>query len=401
MTVGFPNAKRVIILGSTGSVGRRALDVVRDFPDELRVVGLAAGRGAEALGAQAMAFRPEALAMALPADCAEAGPARHAAAELGIPLHGGPDGLSRLVAETRADIVLVATVGFAGLVPTLTALAHGTDVALANKEVLVAAGDIVVEAARATGARILPVDSEHNALFQLLGAARPAPGPPPCSMPPGVARLTLTASGGPFRGMRRCDLAHITPETALRHPTWAMGPKITIDSATLMNKGFEVLEACHLFGAPVERIDVVVHPESTVHAMIEFVDGAVMAHMGPTDMYLPIQDALLHPRRAPNPVAPLKLAELGRLTFEAPDLETFPCLAYAYQAARRGGIHPAAMNAANEVAVERFLSGDIAFLRIPELVDAALQAAGDGDGDDPLGAVLRADRLARTGARAP
>jgi 1-deoxy-D-xylulose-5-phosphate reductoisomerase len=276
----------------------------------------------------------------------------------------GPDGLVRLITETKPDLVLNALVGSAGLGPTVAALGEGIDLALANKESLVVGGELVTALAEATGARIIPVDSEHSALFQLIRSER---------RPGTVDRLVLTASGGPFRGRKREDLQNVSVEEALAHPTWAMGGKITIDSATLMNKGLELIEAHHLFGLPYEQIDVVVHPQSIIHALIHLNDGAALAHLGYPDMRVPISYALHFPERADVPVEPLDLPALGQLTFEEPDEEVFPCLRLAREAAVAGGTAPCVMNAANEVAVQAFLDGQLPFTGIPEMIERALE----------------------------
>ena len=281
----------------------------------------------------------------------------------------GPEGVAELIVESGADLVLNAIVGSAGLGPTIVALGQGIDLALANKESLVVGGELVTALAQATGARILPVDSEHAALAQLIGPER-------ANGPGTIERLTITASGGPFRGYTRERLDGVTAEQALIHPTWSMGAKITIDSATLINKGLEVIEAHHLFDVPYERIDVLVHPQSIVHGLVTLCDGAVLAHLGCPDMRVPIAYALHHPDRAELPVARLDLAAVGSLTFEAPDLDAFPALRIAREAALAGGTAPCVLNAANEVAVHAFLAGRIAFARIAEVIEAALDALG-------------------------
>lgn len=302
-------------------------------------------------------------------------------------VYGGRDALLEMVTEDDVDLVVMAMVGAEALMPTLAALEAGKDVALATKEVLVAGGELVMDMARRAGARLLPVDSEHNAIFQCLhGEDKQS-----------VKRLLLTASGGPFRRTPKDELAQVTPGEALRHPTWNMGAKVTIDSATLMNKGLEVIEARWLFDLSVDHIDVVVHPQSIVHSCVEFVDGSILAHMGPTDMRIPIQHALLFPVRLPSPVKPLSLADVGQLTFEPPDRERFPALELAYEAARRGGTMPAVLNAANEVAVELFLQERIGFLDIPRIVERAM---ADHKPQTPdLENVLAADAWARKAVR--
>jgi 1-deoxy-D-xylulose-5-phosphate reductoisomerase len=276
----------------------------------------------------------------------------------------GPEGLVRLVIESGADLVLNALVGSAGLGPTVATLGEGIDLALANKESLVVGGELVMALAEATGAQVIPVDSEHSALHQLVGAERPGT----------IDKLVLTASGGPFRGRTRADLEDVTVEQALAHPTWAMGGKITIDSATLMNKGLEVIEAHHLFGTPYERIDVVVHPQSIVHSYVTLCDGAALAHLGHPDMRVPIAYALHHPERIDLPVRALDLAEVGALTFEPVDVEAFPCLRLARDAAIAGGTSPCVLNAANEIAVHAFLAGRLPFLGIAAVIEETLEA---------------------------
>jgi len=349
--------KRLLILGATGSIGTQALDVVARAPGAFELVGLSAERSHEALVAQARAHGVRRIAVSDP-DAA----ARAAEAWTDGEVLAGPEGLVRLVAEAGADLVLNAIVGSAGLGPTIVALTEGIDVALANKESLVVGGELVMALCEATGAQLIPVDSEHSALHQLIAGERPGT----------VERLTLTASGGPFRGRSRAELSDVTVEAALRHPTWAMGGKITIDSATLMNKGLEVIEARWLFGTPYDRIDVVVHPQSIVHALIGLCDGATLAHLGHPDMRVPIAYALHHPDRVDVPVRTLDLAQVGVLEFEPPDLDAFPCLRLAREAAAAGGTTTCVLNAANEVAVHAFLSGRLGFMGIPAVIDATL-----------------------------
>jgi 1-deoxy-D-xylulose-5-phosphate reductoisomerase len=345
--------RRILIVGSTGSIGTQALDVVERNP-ELEVVGLAAASSWELVLEQARAHGVERVALADPDAAARAG--EHSKAEV----LAGPEGLVELIVETDCDLVLNALVGSAGLGPTVAALGEGIDLALANKESLVVGGELVMALAEATGAQLLPVDSEHSALFQLIEGERPGT----------VDRLVLTASGGPFRG--RTDLDSVTREEALAHPTWDMGGKITIDSATLMNKGLELIEAHHLFGLPYERIDVVVHPQSIIHAVIHLNDGASLAHLGYPDMRVPISYALNYPDRADVPVRTLDLVELGALTFEAPELDSFPCLRLAREAAETGGTAPCILNAANEVAVHAFLAGELSFTGIARVIESTL-----------------------------
>jgi 1-deoxy-D-xylulose-5-phosphate reductoisomerase len=350
--------KKLVILGSTGSIGRQALDVVRASGD-LEVVGLAAGERWERLLAQAEEHGVERVSVSDPDAAADA-----ARAWGGGEVLAGPEGIVRLIVDSGADLVLNGLIGAIGLAPTVAALGEGIDVALANKESLVVGGELVMALAEATGARVLPVDSEHSALFQLLRSESPGT----------VERLVLTASGGPFRGMTSAELRSVDTEAALAHPTWDMGGKITIDSATLMNKGLELIEAHHLFGLPFDRMSVVVHPESIVHALIHLNDGASLAHLGYPDMRVPISYALHYPERADVPVETLDLAAVGRLTFEAPDTETFPCLQLARDAAAAGGTAACALNAANEIAVHGFLANRLAFLDIPRVIEGTLDA---------------------------
>ena len=349
--------RRIVILGSTGSIGVQALDVVSRSDGELCVVALSAGTHSELLIEQARRYGVTRVALADP----DAG-ARAAEAWTAGEVLAGPDGLVRLITEAECDLVLNGIVGSAGLVPTVAALGEGIDLALANKESLVVGGELVTQLAEATGGAIIPVDSEHSALHQLLASERPGT----------VDRLILTASGGPFRGLTAAELEDVSVEQALAHPTWAMGGKITIDSATLMNKGLELIEAHHLFGTLYEQIDVVVHPQSIVHSLIQLCDGATLAHLGYPDMRVPISYALHYPERVDVPVRPLDLAELGALTFEPVDEDTFSCLRLAREAARAGGTAPCTLNAANEVAVHAFLSGRLQFLDIAAVIEETL-----------------------------
>ena len=348
--------RRLVILGSTGSIGTQALDVVQRASD-LTVVALSADGAWEDLIRQAEEHGVERIALSDADAAARAGEAWTDGEVL-----SGPDGLVRLITESDADLVLNGIVGSAGLVPSVATLGEGIDLALANKESLVVGGELVTQLAEATGAAIIPVDSEHSAIYQLLA-----------SEPPGtVDRLILTASGGPFRGRTAAELEDVTIEQALAHPTWVMGGKITIDSASLMNKGLELIEAHHLFGTPYEQIDVVVHPQSIIHSLIQLCDGATLAHLGYPDMRVPIAYALHHPDRVDVPVAPLDLVAVGSLTFEPVDEDTFACLKLARQAARAGGTAPCTLNAANEVAVHAFLSGRLQFLEIAGVIEETL-----------------------------
>ena len=349
--------RKVLILGSTGSIGTQALEVVA-ASDDLEVAGLAADRSVEPLLDQASRHGVSRLALADPDAAARAAELRDDGEVL-----GGAEGLVGLITETDCDLVLNALVGSAGLGPTIAALGEGIDLALANKESLVVGGELVMALAEATGAQVIPVDSEHSALYQLIASERPGT----------IDRLVLTASGGPFRGRSRPELADVTPDDALAHPTWNMGEKNTIDSATLMNKGLELIEAHHLFGVPYDSIDVLVHPQSIVHALVHLNDGASLAHLGLPDMRVPISYALHHPQRSDVPLDTLDLASIGRLTFEPPDEETFACLRLAREAARAGGTAPCALNAANEVAVAAFLAGRLSFTGIPELIERVLE----------------------------
>jgi 1-deoxy-D-xylulose-5-phosphate reductoisomerase len=351
--------KRLLILGATGSIGTQALDVVARAPDAFELVGLSAERSHEALIEQARAHGVRRIALSDP-DAA----ARAAESWTGGEVLAGPEGLVRLVAEAGVDLVLNAIVGSAGLGPTIVALTEGIDVALANKESLVVGGELVMALSEATGAQLIPVDSEHSALHQLIAGERPGT----------VERLTITASGGPFRGRSPGELEDVTVEQALKHPTWAMGGKITIDSATLMNKGLEVIEARWLFGTPYDRIEVVVHPQSIVHALVGLCDGATLAHLGHPDMRVPIAYALHHPERVDVPVRTLDLAEVGALQFEPPDLDAFPCLRLAREAAEAGGTATCVLNAANEVAVHAFLGDRLDFMGIPAVIERTLEA---------------------------
>jgi 1-deoxy-D-xylulose-5-phosphate reductoisomerase len=351
--------KKIVILGSTGSIGTQALEVIAGA-EGLGVVGLAAERNWQQLAEQANRHGVRQLALA-----DEEAAVRARGAWEGGKVLAGAEGLTNLVIDSGADLVLNGMVGSAGLGPTIAALGEGIDLALANKESLVVGGELVMQLAEATGAQVLPVDSEHSALFQLL--RRESAGT--------VERLVLTASGGPFRGRDADFLRDVTPEEALAHPTWDMGGKITIDSATLMNKGLELIEAHHLFGFPYDRIAVVVHPESIVHALIDLNDGSTIAHLGYPDMRVPISFALNFPERSDVPVETLDLTAVGKLNFEPPDLETFRCLLLAREAAAAGGTAPCVLNAANEVAVHAFLAGTLGFLDIARVIEGTLDSS--------------------------
>ncbi len=361
----------VVVLGSTGSIGTQALDVIASHPDRFRLVGLAAGTNAELLEAQRVAHgvAPD---MTL----------------LASAVADGAGALAALAEATDADVVLNAVVGFAGLSATLSALRAGKRLALANKESLIAGGPVVAKARAEGGGEIVPVDSEHSAIYQCLRAGRPSE----------VRRIVLTASGGPFRGRTRAELANVTVAEALKHPTWSMGPKITVDSSTLFNKGLEVIEAHELFGVSYDDVDVVVHPQSIVHSMVEYIDGAVIAQLSMPDMRLPIGLALGAPERLPQAFGAMDFTATHTLTFEPPDLDTFRGLALAYDAGRAGGTAPAILSGANEVAVAAFLSGKVAWSAITDIVDAVLQQ-GSGPADT-VDDVLSADRESRRAAAA-
>jgi 1-deoxy-D-xylulose-5-phosphate reductoisomerase len=377
--------RRIAILGATGSIGRSALAVVDANPGRLQVVGLAAGENAALLAVQIARYRPAVAAVATAAALSDLmerlGPA-------GLPkaIDSGREGLVAVATHPDVDIVLCASSGTAALEAVLAAIHAGKTIALANKEVLVMAGALVMEAARCKGVAILPVDSEHNAIHQCLHGRRRNE----------VRRLILTASGGPFRSLDSDGLQRVTPDDALRHPTWQMGRKITVDSATLMNKGLEVIEARWLFGMTAREIDVVIHPQSIVHSMVELRDGSIIAQLGVTDMRLPIQYAFSHPDRWESPVAPLDICRLGPLEFQPPDLQRFPCLRLAYDALKQGGAWPIVLNASNEIAVGAFLAGRLSFPGIATVIEAALNASDrDTLAADSLDHVRAVDAWAR------
>ncbi len=380
--------KRIAILGSTGSIGRSALAVVDAHPDALEVIALAAGENTAALADQVRKYRPRLAGVSTPAaldDLAQRlGPGDGAARCCGA------DGLVAVATHPDVDMVLCASSGTAALDAVLAAIDAGKSIALANKEVLVMAGALMMDAARRRQISILPVDSEHNAIHQCLHGRQPDE----------LRRLVLTASGGPFRAMSSAELERVTPDDALRHPTWQMGRKITIDSATLMNKGLEVIEARWLFDVPAHQIDVVIHPQSIVHSMVELRDGSLIAQLGVTDMRLPIQYAFSYPERWDAALPSLDLLSIGPLEFHAPDLDRFPCLALAYRALEQGGAWPIVLNAANEVAVEAFLAGRTGFSGIPRTIERALEAAHrHTSGPRSLEEVRAVDAWARTFSR--
>lgn len=375
--------KNVVVLGSTGSIGTSTIKVANDLPDHIRLVGLAAGNNVELLLEQACKHRPQAVSITDSAKAAVLRDTLGASAEV----HCGADGLVKLATMPGADIVLIAIVGTAGLRPALAAIRAGKDIAVASKEILVMAGETVMNEARKQGVRVLAVDSEHSAIFQCLD------GKPSSS----VRKLWLTASGGPFRSTPASEFAAITVERALKHPSWVMGRKITIDSATLFNKGLEMIEARWLFNMEMDRVAVVVHPQSVVHSLVEFVDGSMLAQLSTPDMCLPIQYALTYPERVSSQRVQTNLAKLGKLTFEEPDPERFPALRLARRAGEMGGTLPAVLNAANEVAVEAFVNRKVSFLDIPRVVEMTMQKH-QHVAQPSLDQILAADAWARAEA---
>ena len=374
--------KRLAILGSTGSIGKNTLEIVRQFPGKFDVVSLGAGRNVALLKEQIAEFRPAAVSVI------DEKVAQHLrgflATSRDVEIYAGREGYEKISTLEEVDMVVSAIVGAAGFVPTVSAVRAGKDIALANKETLVMGGEVVTRLVKEKQVRLLPVDSEHSAIFQCLQGNKKRD----------VRRILLTASGGPFREYTKQEMSKITPDDALNHPTWAMGSKITIDSATLMNKGLEVIEAYWLFDVDPEQIQIHIHPESIIHSMVEYVDGSVIAQLGIPDMKTPIAYALSYPDRLPVDNPPLDLIELRKLTFFEPDFELFPCLRLAYDALEIGGTMPAVLNAANEVAVEAFLGGNIAFLKISEVIESTMrqhQPRRDADVDD----ILAADAWAR------
>ncbi|MBF0098175.1 MAG: 1-deoxy-D-xylulose-5-phosphate reductoisomerase [Magnetococcales bacterium] len=375
--------KSVALLGCTGSIGLSTLDVIQQHPDRYRVAALVAARNADLLIKQAKIFHPEVVAIACQALVATV---REGLAGSGIRVLAGPEGVLEAAAHASAQTVVSAIVGAAGLLPTLAAIQAGKEVALANKECLVMAGELFMQEVARQNTRLIPVDSEHSAIFQVLHNG--ATGGAVHRSFPSVQQVLLTASGGPFRGWQREALRKVTPQMALSHPSWRMGRKITIDSATMMNKGLEVIEAHHLFSVPAEQIQVVIHPQSIVHSLVRYADGSLLAQMGVPDMRTPIAVALAWPERIATAVPALDLAHMGALHFyPAPEAEDFPCLSLAYQALRQGGVAPAILNAANEVAVESFLAGRIGFVAIAQLIEVVL------DRVQPVGRAASLDEL--------
>ena len=366
--------KKLAILGSTGSIGQQTLDIIRSFPDKFRVIGLAGGKNTGLLAAQIDEFQPKLV---------------YAASKLDLPRRTTTSSIEEIAAHPEVDIVIIATSGKMGLFPALAAITAGKRVALANKETLVMAGEIIMGQARQHRATIIPIDSEHSAIWQCLRGEKKA----------GVARLILTASGGPFYRYTPSQLARVTAEQALQHPTWKMGKKVTIDSATLLNKGLEVIEAHWLFGIPYEKIDVLIHPQSIIHSLVEFKDGSLKAQMSFPDMRIPIQYALFYPRRLPNPRLPrTALSQVKALTFEAVDCNRFPCLQLALDAGKMGGTYPAVLCAADEIAVELFLTGQIGFSAIAEIIAETI-SLHQVIPNPTLEQILAADAWARDTAR--
>ena len=386
-------ARGVAILGSTGSIGRTTLSVIAAHPERFRIVALCANRNWQTLVDQARRFNPESVVLA---DAGAAALAREALRECGsrTQVESGYAALSAVVTASSVELVMAAIVGAAGLMPTLAAVRAGKRVLLANKEALVMAGALLMDQVRVAGAELIPIDSEHNAIFQCM-----PPGYRPGEAARGVQRVILTASGGPFRTATAADLGGVTPDQACAHPKWAMGRKISVDSATLLNKGLEVIEATLLFALPESRVDVVIHPQSVVHSLVEYTDGSMLAQLSAPDMRTPIAQALAWPERITSGVQSLSLPQIGRLDFEAPDHQRFPGLLLARAAARSGGTAPALLNAANEVAVQAFLDQRLNFTRITAVIDQVMQRVTSGPVAD-LDDVLEADAAARRAAMA-
>lgn len=376
--------KKVILLGSSGSIGESTCKVARALPEKMKLVGLGVAKSTDRMLEQAKEFGVKALAVSDP----QAAEKMKSRLPQGAQFYPGPEGLARMVEETEADMVLVAIVGTAGLAPALAALRSGKDLAVASKEILVLAGSAVMAEAKKRKKQVLPVDSEHNAIFQCLVGANEKE----------VRKVILTASGGPFRQSSAQAMEKVTLAQALKHPTWSMGQKITIDSATMFNKGLEMIEAHWLFGLPMRQVDVVVHPQSIVHSLVEFIDGSVLAQLSVTDMCFPIQYAVTYPERMPSRLPPLDLAKLGTLSFEQPDEKRFPALRLAREAGEQGGTLPGVLNAANEVAVEAFLAERISFPRIWGMVEEVMKKHRT-EKEPTLEAIIDADRWARGEAR--
>lgn len=371
--------KKIVILGSTGSIGKSALEVIRRFPEKFKIIGIAAKSSVEILLAQIEEFKPEYVAIY------DSKAYRELKGKIGnVKLLIGQEGICEIAKLKEADFVLSAIVGAAGLIPTYEAVKSGKTVGLANKESLVLAGELLKKEARRSGATIIPVDSEHSAVFQCMNK---------CNRD-FIVRIWLTASGGPFRGMKKSEIENVTPQEALNHPKWKMGKRITIDSATLMNKGFEVIEAHHLFDIPVDNIGVLIHPQSIIHCLVEFVDGTYLAQLSNPDMRAPIAFALSLPERLPEIIKPIDWLQMRELQFEIPDTNVFPCLKLAYEAVRIGGTLPAVLNAADEVAVEAFLSGRLKFIDIYRVIKKVMDAHKVSPAES-LDIILEADAWAR------
>ncbi|WP_419806154.1 1-deoxy-D-xylulose-5-phosphate reductoisomerase [Terriglobus sp.] len=379
--------KNIAILGSTGSIGTSTLDICQRYPDRYHVVALAAGRNVAAALEQCRKWRPAVISMADEPSADQLKTELRNHQITGTEVVHGTAGTVAVATHPDVTFVVSAIVGVAGLQATYAAAALGREIGLANKEAMVAAGELIIAKARETGSTILPIDSEHNAIHQCMRGGTPAE----------VKQIWLTASGGPFRNTPLADFARITPQQALKHPTWVMGQRITVDSATMLNKGLEIIEACRLFDLPPDRVRVTIHPQSTIHSLVEYVDGSILAQLSVTDMRLPILYAMAYPERVPSDLT-FDLATLSQLDFQQPDLTRFPCLGLAYQAARVGGTHCIALNAADEIAVEAFLSGDLPFLGIPETIERVL-AATPVRTPASIAEVLTADESARQLAR--
>lgn len=379
--------KNIAILGSTGSIGTSTLDICARYPDRYRVVTLAAGRNVATALEQCRQWRPAVISMADDQTATELQTQLKAEGITSIEVVHGTAGTVQVATHPDVTFVVSAIVGVAGLEATYEAVKLGREIGLANKEAMVAAGELIIAKARETGATILPIDSEHNAIHQCMRGGTPAE----------VKQIWLTASGGPFRNTPLADFASITPQQALKHPTWVMGQRITVDSATMLNKGLEIIEACRLFDLPADRVRVTIHPQSTIHSLVEYVDGSILAQLSVTDMRLPILYAMSYPERVPSDLT-FDLATLAQLDFQQPDLARFPCLRLAYEAARAGGTHCIALNAADEIAVEAFLNGDLPFLGIPDTIERVL-AATPVRTPQSIAEVLTADEAARDLAR--
>ena len=379
--------KNIAILGSTGSIGTSTLDICQRYPDRYRVVALAAGRNVEAACTQCVQWRPQIVSMADEALAEQLSVKLKASGVSGVEIVYGTAGTVRVATLPEADFVVSAIVGVAGLEATYAAVCAGKDIGLANKEAMVAAGALITSAARKNKVALLPIDSEHNAIHQCMRGGTADE----------VKQIWLTASGGPFRNTPLAEFDRITPAQALKHPTWVMGQRITIDSATMLNKGLEIIEACRLFDLPPDKVRVTVHPQSTIHSLVEYVDGSILAQLSVTDMRLPILYALAYPERVPSELT-FDLAALSRLDFQQPDFERFPCLRLSYEAAKAGSAHCIALNAADEVAVAAFLAGDLPFPGIPRTIERVLELTPVAD-PGSIAEVLQADRAARETAR--